>query len=117
MNCLIYPAGALIPGKKPFDKKLKYFWRLIIGTAKDGRSIMIYPIPSTKIFDIPMSIREILQANHDRGALAGVAANIGDAFDIVFADELQYPRKRRTFIFELPADRHKGDRHGASEEE
>jgi hypothetical protein len=74
----------------------RYLWRLVSGVAKDGRSILIYPITHHKD-RVPFNVCQLMLEFEGRGGIVGCAAHIGDAWDIVSADESRYKRKKRTF--------------------
>ena len=71
--------------------------RLVFGTSKDGKAIWIY---ATKTRDrLPQQTAMFLYEQFKRGALVGCAHNFSDAWDIVWNDETQYKRKKRTWTF------------------
>lgn len=75
------------------------FHLLIFGVSKDGKAIVLYPIrPHNKSGGIlPKSVREFMMEFDSRGALVGTCVEIGDAWDVVKNDPIEYPRKKRTY--------------------
>jgi VRR-NUC domain. len=67
----------------------------IMGCTKDGIAVFI----EVKMANGKLSPEqtEYLIERSKRGAIVGVAYDIGDAFDIVVNDPINYPRKDRTF--------------------
>lgn len=74
----------------------KYFERLVTGTAKNGRTIVIYPLVS-KDDSVPRAICDHMKEIETRGGIVGTAKSIGDAFCIV-VDSQEYPRFNHTFL-------------------
>ena len=117
LGCRVYSGAALFRDRRAGDPRFRHFWRLVFGVAKDGRAILVYPMPDRK-GRIPDHIVDLLAEYHDRGALAGCAADIGDAWDIVVSDPKEYPRKSRTFMFQWESvKKAKRKNHGQDEEE
>lgn len=78
------------------EKKQAGMHLFVFGCAKDGRAILIYPMPWRN--RVPLQIARFMLDFHERGALVGCAKDIGDAHDIV-ADSPEHQRKRRTYQF------------------
>lgn len=81
------------------DRKRK-FRHFIIGCAKDGRMILLYPIAPRRPKLLKKVAAELMDKWASRGALVGCCTDIGDAYDIVIDDPIEYPRKRRTYFYE-----------------
>lgn len=96
----------------PFGRN-KLFHRFIRGIAKDGRSLLIYPIIS-RTEQMPIAICEEMEAADAAGAIVGCADGISDAWDIVFCDELEYPRKQKSYRYKWWGARYRKRREDGS---
>lgn len=83
---------------KEYQVKWQYFERLIFGTAKDGRAIFLYASISANP-QIPAAVADFMLEMHSRRAIVGVVYDTSDAWDVIYDNEKEYPRKRRTMKF------------------
>lgn len=97
---------SLFPGSAYFrnefaKNKFSNFPKLLIGYhKKDGRMVVVLPYPRSRKSLPYRAISELMHGVFEAGGIAGVAYTLGDAFDILVDDELEYPRNKRTFYFE-----------------
>lgn len=89
----------------PAGREKRFHHRLIWGIGKDGKTVLLYPLRSRKEL-IPKAICEELESAFLRGAIVGTVEHIGDAWDTVFADESQYKRKKKTFLWQWCLERY-----------
>lgn len=78
----------------------------IIGVAANGRGIFIEVKMPDKFgrgrpSKISQDQKDFLMEMFNRGAIVGVAWDMSDAFDIIACDEEKYPRKERTWYFNV----------------
>lgn len=94
LECKVHPGG--LPGAQRLGAKRSVMYsRLITGIGKGGRAVAIYPIIHHREY-IPLVIQEYMQEVEARGGIVGTASSIGDAWDVAFCDEVEYPRKVKT---------------------
>lgn len=90
----------VIPGESRFkevkERKWRFYERLIVGTARDGRAIWIYPANTKKSMH-PKDVMAHMRLQAKLGAIVGIAYDTSDAFDIVIDRPLEYKRKARTY--------------------
>lgn len=98
------------------NDKTQGYWRMVGGTSKDGKTIMIYPIIS-RWEAMPLAVCQMMVELESRGALVGCAANIGDAWCIVSNDEKEYKRAKRTWYHHDWLEKHSRRKNGSREEE
>lgn len=91
-------SGPVPAPKKRVTSKERHFWRLISGTAKDGRTILIYPL-LLRNERVPIFVCQYLAEIADKTPYVGLAETIGDVLCILKNDQLNYPRADRTFYF------------------
>jgi hypothetical protein len=96
----------------------RYRELIIWAVGPRGKTIFIYPTVN-HYERIPLGICEEMEEASQHGALVGSAANIGDVWDICIDDEVEYPRKARTYRWSqiLEKHRNKGEADGRAEEE
>ncbi len=117
LGCKVY--SGVSPGQKRRIKaKDRHFWRFVMGTAKDGRTILIYPLMHHCEM-IPISIWEYMIELEERNALVGCALNLGDAWCIVSDNPSEYKRAQRTFLHQYARQRYNERKmnNGTSQEE
>lgn len=104
LGCLVreYSASRHKVGKD----RSRFTWRLITGVAKDGRAILLYPI-IRKQDKVPHSVCRMMSEYEGRGAIVGCVENIGDAWDVVQANEKEYKRKARTYLHRYWLEKYK----------
>jgi len=112
LGCRVYSGIAPI-SKKRVQSKERFFWRFVSGTAKDGRTILIYPIPN-RSERIPISIFEHMALVEDMGAIVGTSHTIGDAF-IIVVDSPEYKRTNQTRMHRYFLERYKKEKEHGSE--
>lgn len=114
-GCKVHAEG--IPGAKRMrGARARYFSRLITGVAKDGRMIVIYPFIHRREL-IPRPICEYMREVEMRCGITGTASNIGDAYEIVADDPVEYPRKEKTKLHQYAMRKYEEKRNGRTEEE
>ncbi len=97
-GCKVH-SGVTPSPKKQVKAKERFFWRFVTGTAKDGRTILIYPM-ILRNERIPVPICEYMKEIESRNALVGTAENLGDAYTIVVDDPIEYKRAKKTRMHE-----------------
>lgn len=91
-HCLPAPIGGSL---RITSAERSFLWRFVLGTAKDGRSICIYPIGSRSEVP-PVAVCQYMLEIEKRGGLVGTAEDIGDVF-AVLADNPEYKRASKTY--------------------
>lgn len=94
LGCRVY-SGVAPHSKYKVKSKEKFFWRFVMGTAKDGRTILIYPLIN-RSEQMPVSVFTYMAETEDLGAIVGTARNIGDCFLIVVDNPIEYKRTKQT---------------------
>ena len=106
----------IAPSTKMRDRNRFFFWRLIRGVAMDGRAIVLYPILN-RLDPVPLLVSRLMMLYAKRGAIVGCVLDIGDCWDVVYDNPLEYKRKVRTFSYRFWYNkRKKKDSHGKEEE-
>lgn len=94
LGCKVH-AGVISGGARLRKRGHQYLSRLIMGTAKDGRTIALYPILDRRD-SVPLVVCEFLREIETRCGIVGTPLSIGDAFTIVIEDPVEYPRRAHT---------------------
>lgn len=97
LGCLVRE-NATKPNRRDLKRMNRHSWRLVTGVARDGRSIMIWPIKD-RYEPVPQVICNLMLEYEGRGAIVGCAVHIGDAWDIIYDDEKVHKRKAQTYSF------------------
>lgn len=88
---------------------VKYAARLVFGISSEGKAMILYPKLKANE-SVPFSVCQLMLEAESRGAIAGCVENIGDAWDLAYDDEEEYPRKRRTFAHQYWFNKHQKER-------
>lgn len=97
-DCKVHSGMVPAPKTRVWTKE-RHFWRFIAGTAKDGKTILIYPLTSRNE-RIPVSICEYMTEIAKKSQYVGCAENLGDVFCIMADDPLNYKRAKKTYYYE-----------------
>jgi hypothetical protein len=97
LGCRVQSGDSMVLNRYKNERLRNYkFEMLVFGVSKAGLAILIYPMKTR--LKVPRQVALLLEEFHGRGALAGCAQNIDDAWDIV-SNSPDYKRKARTYHF------------------
>lgn len=114
-DCKAHSGLAPAP-KKRVNAKERHFWRFVCGTAKDGRTILIYPM-ILRNERVPIFVAKYMSEIADKSPYVGCATDLGDVYCIIANDPIEYPRADKTNSFRYWIKKYQESKNGSTTKE